>query len=45
MKPNSNDMEEEEDIDIAEVEAPETDAEDQEDVGKEQGKSRRKWKK
>jgi hypothetical protein len=42
MEPDSEDMEEEEDIEIAEVEAHETDAEDQEDAGKEQGKSPRK---
>lgn len=42
MEPDTEDMEEEEDIEIAETEAHETDAEDQEDTTKEQGKSRRK---
>jgi hypothetical protein len=41
MEPDTEDMEGEEDFEIAEVEAHETDAEDQEDAGKEQGKSRR----
>jgi hypothetical protein len=41
-QPDTEDMDEEEDIEIAEIEAHETDTEDQEDAGKEQGKSRRK---
>jgi hypothetical protein len=42
MEPDIEDIEEEGDIEIAEIEAHETDAEDQEDAGQEQGKSRRK---
>jgi len=42
MEPETENMEDEEDIEIAEIEAHETDAEDQEDAGKEHGKSRRK---
>jgi hypothetical protein len=42
MEPRTEDMEEEEHMEIAEIEAHETDAEDQEDAGQEQGKIRRK---
>jgi hypothetical protein len=42
MEPGTEDRAEEEHMEIAEIEAHETDAEDQEDAGQEQGKIRRK---
>ena len=45
LEPDTEDMEEEEDVEAAEGEANETDMEDEEDAGKEQGKARSKRKK
>jgi hypothetical protein len=42
IEPDTKDIEDKEAIGIAEIEAHETDAEDQEEAGKEQGKIRRK---
>ena len=45
LEPDTEDMEEEEDMEAAEAEAHATDMEDEEDAGEEQGKARSKRKK
>jgi hypothetical protein len=45
LEPDTEDMEEEEDMEAAEAEAQATDMEDEEDAGEEQGKARSKRKK
>jgi hypothetical protein len=44
LEPDTEDMEEEEDMEAAEAEANATDMEDEEDAGEEQGKARSKRK-